>query len=97
MRARSISVAQAKAHLPECVRAAERGRCLVITRHGRPVAAMVPVGAMAELERLRAARPGGGLGDLAGAWSDGDELAAEIDRGLAARRPPRAAPDLESG
>ncbi len=37
-----ISIAAAKARLAECIRQAERGRTLVLTRHGRPVARLVP-------------------------------------------------------
>lgn len=33
---------QAKAHFAECVRATEKGQVLVLTRHGRPVARLVP-------------------------------------------------------
>jgi prevent-host-death family protein len=33
-----VSVSEAKNRLPELVRAAERGKRVVITRHGKPVA-----------------------------------------------------------
>ena len=36
------SIADAKAHFAECVRAAERGSSTTLTRHGRPVARIVP-------------------------------------------------------
>jgi len=34
---------EARNQLPELLEAAERGRSTVITRHGRPVAALVPI------------------------------------------------------
>ncbi len=36
------SIGDVKAHFAECVRAAEGGACLVLTRHGRPVARLTP-------------------------------------------------------
>lgn len=40
---RSRSIGEAKAHFAECVRAAEKGHAIVLTRHGRPVARLVPI------------------------------------------------------
>ena len=37
------SVGEAKAHFAECVRSVEKGRTVVLTRHGRPVARLVPL------------------------------------------------------
>ena len=37
------SVGDAKAHFAECIRDAEAGREVVITRHGRPVARLQPI------------------------------------------------------
>jgi prevent-host-death family protein len=37
---------EARKTLPELLDAAENGRTTVITRHGRPVAALVPIGAV---------------------------------------------------
>lgn len=42
-------VEQARNRLPELLAAAEKGRSTIITRHGRPIAALVPI------ERLAAA------------------------------------------
>ena len=39
---RAMSLAQAKAHLSELLNAVESGEEVVITRHGRPVARVVP-------------------------------------------------------
>ena len=53
---RKASLAHAKAHLSAIVDAAEhRGRCVVILRHGKPAAAIVPVDvALAPKRRVRA-------------------------------------------
>lgn len=39
---RTIQASQAKTHLPELLDAVERGETLVITRHGRAIARIVP-------------------------------------------------------
>ncbi len=36
---------EARNQLPDLLAAAEQGRSTIITRHGRPVAALVPIGA----------------------------------------------------
>lgn len=76
--ARNVSLAEAKAKLSDCVREAERGESVIITRHGKPVAALVRVDELERLERLRAAGPEGGLAGLAGGWEGSDELAREL-------------------
>ncbi|MBM3264909.1 MAG: type II toxin-antitoxin system prevent-host-death family antitoxin [candidate division Zixibacteria bacterium] len=70
---KTISLALAKAQLAECVREAEQGRSVVITRHGKPVAALVATQDMEHLERLRKAGPEAGLAGLAGGWEGSDE------------------------
>jgi prevent-host-death family protein len=37
-----VSIAEAKNHLPELIRAVEAGEAVVITRHGKPVAKLGP-------------------------------------------------------
>jgi prevent-host-death family protein len=37
-----VSIAEAKNHLPELIRAVENGEKVVITRHGKPVAQLTP-------------------------------------------------------
>jgi prevent-host-death family protein len=71
---KSVSVAQAKASLSRCIRDVEGGESVLITRHGKPVAALVPPGDLEHLERLRQAGPEGGLISLAGGWEGSDEL-----------------------
>jgi prevent-host-death family protein len=47
----SITVARAKATLSECIRRVETGRPLLITRHGKPVAALVRSDDVQQIER----------------------------------------------
>jgi len=88
---RKLPAARVKAEFAECVRKAEAGEAVVITRHGRAVAALVPADRLRQLERLRAAGPEAGLAGLAGGWKGSEELVARIDGGrrTKARRLPR--------
>ena len=63
---REIGAYEAKTHLPKLLEQVEKGERFVITRHGRPVAELAPVGRRNE-ERMRRA-----IGDL---HSLRDELA----------------------
>ena len=56
----SIGLFEAKTHLSELVARAERGEEVVITRHNKPVARLVPMGHApdADLQRQRAALDG---------------------------------------
>jgi prevent-host-death family protein len=76
--ARTLSVAQAKATFAACVRWAEDGEAIIISRHGKPVAALVQAEDVERLQRLRASGPEGGLVSLAGGWEGSDELARRI-------------------
>lgn len=84
---RRIPLAEAKAKLSECVRNAERGDPVVITRHGKPVAALVRADELDRLDRLRAAGPDAGLAGLAGGWKGSEELARVLDARTRDRRP----------
>ena len=77
---KTFSVADAKSHLSDCVRSAQDGEPIIITRHGKPVAALVRFEDLAELERLRKAGPQAGLGGVLGGWEDSDELVEQILR-----------------
>lgn len=81
----TVSAAEAKTHFAECLRTVEQGRAVVITRHGKAVAALVPAAEAAQLERLRAAGPQAGLAGIAGAWEHAEELAEIL---AAVRRSP---------
>jgi len=85
---RTISAADAKAHFSHHLRASEGGDCIVITRHGRPVAALVPARDLPDFERLRAAGPGAGLASLAGGWPDSGTLVKHV-RNIVRSRPRR--------
>lgn len=71
---KKISISRAKANFSAAIREAERGETLVITRHGKPVAALVDADDVERLERLRSAGPAGGLASVAGGWEGSDEL-----------------------
>ena len=71
---KQISLAEAKATLSECIREAESGKEVLITRHGKPVAAIVRAKDLENLERLKKAGPGGGLASLAGGWEESEEF-----------------------
>ena len=88
-----VSAAEAKLHFADCVRAAERGESVVITRHGKAIAAVVPAADVEQLERLRASGKGSGLAAVAGGWRGSETLVARV----AARRrtPPRKPPRLD--
>jgi len=76
---KSISVADVKATFSECIREVEAGSSLLITRHGKPVAALVRPVDLEHLERLRKAGPQSGLASIAGGWEGSEELAEILD------------------
>ena len=71
---RQISLSEAKALFSDCIRAVEQGEFLIITRHDKPVAAIVRPENIEQLDRLRRAGPEGGLASLAGGWEDSAEV-----------------------
>ena len=71
---RTLPLAQTKDRLGECVRAVEKGQNIVITRHGKAVAALISPEDLGLLTRLRAADRGRGLAGLAGGWPGSGEL-----------------------
>lgn len=79
---KSVSLAKAKANLSECIREVESGKSLLITRHGKPVAALVCAKDLENFERLRKAGPEGGLASLAGGWEGSEELAHLLDESV---------------
>lgn len=76
---KQISLAEAKATLSECIRKVENGETVLITRHGKPVAALVQAKELENFERLKKAGPEGGLASLAGGWEDSEELVRILD------------------
>ncbi len=53
-KSRRYSIAEARSNLPTIVHQAEAGHEIELTRHGKPVAAVV---SLQDLERLRSERP----------------------------------------
>lgn len=87
------SIAEAKAHFADCLRQAEGGEAIVLTRHGKAIAALVPIELLEQLDRLRAAGPEGGLASVAGGWKGSEEVA---ESALAyGRRGGRKTPELD--
>jgi antitoxin (DNA-binding transcriptional repressor) of toxin-antitoxin stability system len=84
---KALSVAQAKATLSAAIPDVEAATAVLITRHGRPVAALVRPQDVAAIERLRASGPAGGLARVAGGWKGSANLVAAI---TSARRRSRA-------
>ena len=78
MRRRDLSVAEAKATLSDAIRDVEAGNTVVITRHGKPVAALVRAEELMTLERLRAAGPEQGLASIVGGWEGSQDLVEAI-------------------
>jgi prevent-host-death family protein len=78
MACRALSVAEAKATLSDAIREVEAGNTVLITRHGKPVAALVAAEELSTLERLRAAGPEKGLASVAGGWKGSEELVQTI-------------------
>lgn len=54
MPTREIQASEAKTHLPRLLDEVERGETIVITRHGRPIARLVPETGGREAEVARA-------------------------------------------
>lgn len=90
---RTTTIAEIKAHFADWVRTAEAGNPVVITRHGKPVVALVPASELEQLDRLRAAGPETGLASVAGGWEGSEELANLIAK--TPRTPPRKLSSLD--
>jgi prevent-host-death family protein len=77
---REIPASEAKTHLPRLLGDVERGETIIITRHGRPIARLVPedarrqhetVKALAELDDLRKTMPRLTLEEILSARQEG--------------------------
>ena len=78
---KAMTIAKARVRFSDCVRSAESGEIVVVTRYGKPVAAMISAKYLAELEGAR--RQGlasQGLAGLVDRFSDGGEFAAEVEQ-----------------
>jgi prevent-host-death family protein len=77
---RTVTAAEAKAHFAESLRLVEKGDVVVITRYGKPIAALVSADELQQLERLRSRSPLEGLAKLSGRWPDSEGIGTELDR-----------------
>lgn len=91
---KTMTIAEAKAHFSECVRSAEGGETVLVTRYGRAAAAVVSARYLAELEMGRKGPAQRGLAALVGRFPDGAELAEEVESTVRERGAPRKAPKL---
>ena len=81
---REAPVAEVKARLSEYVSlSASRGDRIVITRRGRPVAALI---SLEDLQILSQAEKRKGLSELMGKWKDFEDIAGSVERIYQARR-----------
>lgn len=87
----TVSVAEAKSTFSECIRQVEAGEPIMITRHGKAVAALVPPNDLEHLKRLRKAGPEKGLASIAGGWDESEELVDNLES--SPRRGSRNVPD----
>ena len=88
------SIADAKAHFAEIIATAEAGEPVVITRHGTPVAVILPATDLEFVQRLREDSPQAGLAGLP-TWDDLDDWADDVERIAAARPSPSPGPPLD--
>lgn len=90
---KAMTIAEAKAHFSECVKSAEGGETVLITRYGRAAAVVVSAKYLADLE-ARASQKSAqlGLAALVGRFPDGEELSSQLERTVHERGAPRKAP-----
>jgi prevent-host-death family protein len=91
---RSVSIAEAKARFAECVREAEGGEPVAITRHGRVVAGVVSAEDLAAVRAHRHGRSKGTLLELR-RQTGMNEFVKELDGAVADRGAPRNVRGLE--
>lgn len=70
-----IAIAEAKAHFAEIIRRAEAGEDIHLTRHGKPVAKIVPADIAAPTSLLGCMK---GRFELSDDFSSSDEAVAEL-------------------
>ena len=77
MPAQEVPVAEIKSHLSEYLAVSHReGKRILITKRGKPFAAIVPLGDLKNLEHLDVKKS---LAEIAGKWEHFDELASSIE------------------
>ena len=84
MKTETVSVAEVKAHLSEYVaKSAYSDSRIIITKRSRPVAALVSLIDLQELEQQDKRK---GLGDVIGKWDDFEEIAGGVREAIEARK-----------
>ena len=84
MKTLSVSVAEVKAHLSEYVaKSAYYDFRIIITKRSRPVAALVSLIDLQELEQQHKRK---GLGAVIGRWENFEEIAGEIEEAIESRQ-----------
>jgi len=83
---KTLSTAEVKAHLSESIDIALEEGSVVITRYGKPIAALVSYEDLVQLQRLRKASQTGGLAHLGDDWEDSEDFAAILDEVIQERR-----------
>ncbi len=84
MKTLSASVAEVKAHFSKYVaKSAYSDFRIIITKRSQPVAALVSLIDLRELEQQQKRR---GLGDVIGQWEDFDEIAGSIEEAIESRK-----------
>lgn len=91
---RAVSIAEAKATFAACVREAESGEPVVITRHGRVVAGVVSAEDLAAVRAHRQNRAKGGLLELR-RQTGMAEFVKDLDAAVQDRGAPRKVSELE--
>ena len=94
-RRRIMTAAEAKSQFAESLRLVDKGNVVVITRYGKPVAALVGPENLEQLERLEARVPEEGLARIVGRWKDSDELCHALDDVVESRSTGRPASQLD--
>jgi prevent-host-death family protein len=76
---RKLAAAQVRSQFADCLRRAEGGEPVVITRRGKAVAVLVAMDRMA-LPRRRSPRSRVGLAGLAGGWKGSEDLVRALPK-----------------
>ncbi len=77
---KTLTTAEVKEHLSESIDLAQEKGYVIITRSGKPVAALVSYEELVQLQQLKSGPQRGGLAHLAVNWQDADKFAQELDK-----------------
>ncbi|GAG58236.1 unnamed protein product [marine sediment metagenome] len=74
----NISVAEAKSHFSEYIsKVAYADKRIIITKRGKPIAALVSV---EEIKKLKSSKEVKGLGEIIGKWADFEDIEDNIKK-----------------